>query len=267
MHAWFDFTGGSTLPAVESLSVDSTTFTSITITWSCSSCKTANITGYRGSYTTRTDINITDTTLDVTANFTTASNTFSAQGLIPRTTYIFQVAAYQLVDANTPPALITGPSATITTATAVPPGMVYSYHVATSIQFILCGLVITELGFFLGGVAYPNNSVVALDDIGDDLVKVGRALYCLTNKTSCCRGFHGGSAGDWFLPGATMPVIGGLNREGAASADFTRVRAPSAARLNRRMGTGPSGVYTCVIPDASGQNRTLYIGVDTGTVM
>ncbi len=51
MHAWFDFTGGSTLPAVESLSVDSTTFTSITITWSCSSCKTANITGYQHQVT------------------------------------------------------------------------------------------------------------------------------------------------------------------------------------------------------------------------
>ncbi len=120
------------------------------------------------------------------------------------------------------------------------------------------------LGFLLGGVPYPNNSVVALRDIGD---AAPLSLYCLTTNTSCCRGQDGGSAGAWFLPGQTDPVVS-RNSEAGRTADFNRGRGPSAVLLNRRnSATGPSGVYTCEIPDASGQQQTLYIGVDTGTVM
>lgn len=110
-----DFTGGATLPPVENLEVSSTTFTSITITWKCNSCK-LNATGYIGKYTTITS------NPNVTVDFNTTYNVFSAHGLIPRTKYEFQVAAYHLVDGNTPPDLITGPSVIITAATAVPPG-------------------------------------------------------------------------------------------------------------------------------------------------
>ncbi len=123
------------------------------------------------------------------------------------------------------------------------------------------------LGFLLGGVPYPNNSVVALRDIGNNTMDVGSALYCLTTRTSCCRDLDGESAGAWFLPGQTDPVPA-MNSEAGHTADFSRGRAPSAVYLNHRNSTtGPSGVYTCEIPDASGQLQTLYIGVDTGTVM
>ena len=121
-----------------------------------------------------------------------------------------------------------------------------------------------DLGFLLDGTLYPNNSVVALRDIGPT---APGALFCLTNNTSCCRGRDGGSAGEWFLPGQTTPVVG-VNSQEAGSADFTRARAPSAVLLNHRTTSGPSGVYHCEIPDGSGQLKTLYIGVDTtGTVM
>ena len=112
-----------------------------------------------------------------------------------------------------------------------------------------------DVGFFLNGVLYPNNSVVVLADIGEGPA----ALYCLTNLTTCC---EDGSAGEWFLPGETQPVVAG----NAGSANFTVGRAPSAVFLNRRDNVGGStGIYTCRVPDESGQVRTAYIGVDTGT--
>ena len=131
----------------------------------------------------------------------------------------------------------------------------------------MCAAV--DLGFLLAGALYSNNSVVALRDIEQTAPGSVGALYCLTNNTSCCRGRDGLSAGVWFLSSQTVPVVG-ENDQNASSADFTRARAPSALLLNRRniLATGPSGVYTCQIPDSSGETRTLYIGVDTtGTVM
>ena len=108
---------------------------------------------------------------------------------------------------------------------------------------------------------YPNNSVVSLTDIGEGY----NALHCLTNLTTCCRGRDGGSAGEWFLPGQTSPVVG-VNAPNAGTESFTRSRGPSAVLLNRRTGVmGPTGLYTCQVPDGSGMERTLYIGVGTGT--
>ena len=116
---------------------------------------------------------------------------------------------------------------------------------------------LADVVFFLDGVLYPNNSVVILADIGEGPA----ALYCLTNLTTCC---EDGSEGEWFLPEETQPVVAG----DADSADFTSGRVPSAVLLNRRDNVeGPTGIYTCRIPDGSGQVRTAYIGVDTGTCM
>ena len=116
--------------------------------------------------------------------------------------------------------------------------------------------------FFLNGVLYPNNSVISLDDIGDG----ESALYCLTNRTNCCAAADGEVAGEWIMAGQTLPVFGaGCSDAG----EFTRSRASSAVLLNRiTMDSNVSealvGIYTCRIPDASGQLRTAYIGVDTG---
>ena len=134
----------------------------------------------------------------------------------------------------------------------------------------MTSITITDVGFFLNrvlnicrpdeldGVLYPNNSAVALADIGEDLL----ALYCLTNLTTCCTDAEGGVAGEWFLPGQTQAVIG-VDAQGAV---FAAARAPSAVLLNRRNNAGgPTGIFTCRIPDGSGQVRTAYIGVGTGT--
>ena len=36
---------------------------------------------------------------------------------------------------------------------------------------------------------------------------------------------------------------------------------PSAVSLHRRSGTPPTGVYSCEIPDASGTNQSIYVGI------
>ena len=102
---------------------------------------------------------------------------------------------------------------------------------------------------------YPNNSVVSLTDIGEGY----SALHCLTNLTTCCREKDGDRAGEWFLPGQTSPVIH-VNMD-----NFARSRGPSAVLLNGRTGTGPTGLYTCQVPDGEG-NKTLYIGVNLGNI-
>ena len=108
---------------------------------------------------------------------------------------------------------------------------------------------------------YPNNSVMSLIDIGEGY----NALHCLTNLTTCCRGADGGSAGEWFLPGQTSPVVDVI-APNASTESFIRSRGPSAVLLNRRTSAvGPTGLFTCQVPDGSGMERTLYIGVDAGT--
>ena len=109
------------------------------------------------------------------------------------------------------------------------------------------------VGFFLRGVLYPNNSVVSLTDIGEGY----NALYCLTNLTTCCRRRDNGTVatGIWVLSDGSIPL--------GSSTDLYRRRGPSAVLLNRRTGAvGPTGLFTCQVPDGSGTNRTLYIGVD-----
>ena len=51
----------------------------------------------------------------------------------------------------------------------------------------------TALGFYLSGALYPNNSVVALTDIGT----YDKALYCLTNLMECCQ--NSDTTGDGHL--------------------------------------------------------------------
>jgi hypothetical protein len=117
-----------------------------------------------------------------------------------------------------------------------------------------------ELGFFLNGTVLSNNSIVVLGKIreGSD------ALYCLTNRTQCCGISTGGAnRGIWKFPN-------GSNVGEGTTADVYFTRGFSSLPLSRRSSAvGPTGVYTCFIPDAgdsSSTTRTLTITVSASGV-
>ena len=106
----------------------------------------------------------------------------------------------------------------------------------------------------LRGIPYQNNSIVILEDIGED----DDALLCITNQTACCRrpytGEMGPTIGDWFFPNVTQVPSSGVGW------DFHRTRGQMVVRMYRRRG-GVEGIYRCEIPDAVNVTRTIYIGV------
>ena len=85
----------------------------------------------------------------------------------------------------------------------------------------------------------------------------------MTDNIACCARAQspgGVTLGDWYYPNGT----------GVANAfvafdiqwDFYRNRGQSVVRMNRRRG-GVNGIYHCVIPDTTGVDQTIYIGVYT----
>ena len=100
---------------------------------------------------------------------------------------------------------------------------------------------------------YQNNSIVNLEDIGDN----GDALLCRTNLTACCRPPYTESAiGSWFFPNGTrFPGFG-------TQWGFYRTRGKMVVHMHRRRG-GEDGIYRCEIPDSVNVTQTIYIGVYT----
>ena len=243
------YTAAPSAPPVD-LMVSSTSPTNISLSWGEVPCVDWNVDGITGYQI------VTRTTSDnvIRGRGNDSITMFTANRLIPRTNYTFEVnARYDDINLNNP---LFGPAAVVTGVTAVPQGkscwckLFKLYHYNP-----------TAVDFFLRGVLYPNNSVVSLTDIGEGY----NALHCLTNLNTCCRGVDGDSAGQWFLPGQTSPVVD-VNAPIAGTKNFTRNRGPSAVLLNRRTGAvGPTGLFICQVPDGSGMERTLYIGVGAGT--
>ena len=131
-----------------------------------------------------------------------------------------------------------------------------------------------DVRFALNGTIYQNNSLVALEDIGED----GDALLCMTDNTACCGRAQvpgGRILGDWFYPNGTRvpnSLIGigpigtrYIRYRQVTMWEFYRNRGQSVVRLHRRRG-GVPGIYHCVIPDTAGVNQTIYIGVYTANV-
>ena len=109
-----------------------------------------------------------------------------------------------------------------------------------------------DVRFSLNGTTYQNNSLVALEDIGEER----DALFCITNQIACCKpGENGTALGNWFFSNGTRVLSDG---------DFYRDRGQMVIRLNRR-GGGEDGIYRCEIPDAMNVIQTIYIGVYTAS--
>ena len=106
----------------------------------------------------------------------------------------------------------------------------------------------------LKNITYQNNSIVMLENIGED----DDALLCITNLTACCQppytGVNGSVLGNWFFPNGTG--VSGSNNQ----SDFHTTKGQMVVRMNRRRG-GVEGIYRCQIPDAINVIQTIYIGV------
>ena len=106
--------------------------------------------------------------------------------------------------------------------------------------------------------------MVTLTDIGEDRA----ALFCLADRDACCRGKDTGTGGRgvWLLPGGS-PV---QQKSGAMAGLFYRSRGAGTVLLHRGSATlGPSGVFTCNIPDSADLPQQVFVGIyppDAGTV-
>ena len=98
--------------------------------------------------------------------------------------------------------------------------------------------------------------MVNLTDIGEDRA----ALFCLTDRPACCRGSDTGASGRgvWLLPGGSS-VVGSFK---AVASMFYRSRGASAVLLHHGNTTmGPSGVFTCNIPDSADLPQQVFVGI------
>ena len=106
--------------------------------------------------------------------------------------------------------------------------------------------------------------MVTLTDIGEDRA----ALFCLTDRAACCRGSDSGASGHgvWLLPGGSS-VVGSFKVKAGM---FYRTRGVSAVLLHRDSAAlGPSGVFTCNIPDSADLPQQVFVGIyppDAGIV-
>ena len=117
-----------------------------------------------------------------------------------------------------------------------------------------------NIWFSLNDTTYQNNSLVTLEDIGEN----DTALLCETNFTACCWRLETDSnwfvSGNWFFPNETEVPNVVVNETTDLIWDFYRDRDQSVVRMNRRRG-GVDGIYHCEIAVSANITQTIYIGV------
>ena len=106
----------------------------------------------------------------------------------------------------------------------------------------------------LDGTRVPNHGFVARGELSRP---TDNPLLCVTpDNVTCCSTAEtrGDPLGNWYFPNGTEipPSSTGWM--------FYSTRGPRVVRLHRR-DKGVSGIYHCVIPDQSGVNHTLYVGL------
>ena len=114
----------------------------------------------------------------------------------------------------------------------------------------------SDVRFSLNDAAYQNNSLVTLEDIGED----ENALLCITDLIACCRCPYTGEMwpdmGNWFFPNGTKIYTSGEGTDW----DFYRTRGEMVVLMHRK-GGGEDGIYRCEIPDTFNVAQTIYIGL------
>ena len=107
----------------------------------------------------------------------------------------------------------------------------------------------TGLLLSLRGTTYTtNNSVILLDDVGDN----SNVLQCISDLSGCCLG---PGRGQWYYPNGTQ-VPTNANGYG-----FYRNRGSNGQVFLRRRShiTSPTGTYYCQVPTAaSGSNDETF---------
>ena len=116
-------------------------------------------------------------------------------------------------------------------------------------------LYFTELSvkFMLHGQTYLNNSIVAINDIGEGDTN---ALLCVTDNPDCCKPPNGNTVqGEFYYPNNTVVRFN-------VTDPWYRHRGPQVVRLNRKNDVlSPTGVYRCEIPDSTGMDRSVFIHI------
>jgi len=142
----------------------------------------------------------------------------------------------------------------------------YSSHVETQDQGMACSVTVRcsyvlthylHAGVYLqllDGTRVPNHGFVARGELSRP---TDNPLLCVTpDNVTCCSTAEtrGDPLGNWYFPNGTEipPSSTGWM--------FYSTRGPRVVRLHRR-DKGVSGIYHCVIPDQSGVNHTLYVGL------
>ena len=114
-----------------------------------------------------------------------------------------------------------------------------------------------DVWFSLNNTTYRNNSLVTLEDIGEN----NASLLCMSNLTACCRSPYSenlSASGNWFFPNKIRVP----NKNPNSTIYRTRSRSKRVAKIqmHHRRG-GVEGIYRCEIPDSMNALQTIYIGV------
>ena len=107
-------------------------------------------------------------------------------------------------------------------------------------------------------MVYANNSNISITEIGktNPNTNQNNGPQCITDRIPCCR-FAGGQVGEWFFPdGMMVPLDALLFYRNSGRDDGT-------VNLNRvhTNVVSPTGLFCCVVPDATGINQILCADV------
>ncbi len=115
---------------------------------------------------------------------------------------------------------------------------------------------LTNIIIYIGDVTllhnntvYQNNSLFALEDLGQSLIA---SLICLTNRFPCCQILTDGS---WHHPDGSRVLTSGNN--------FYQLSFSTQALVLFRTASTvfPSGMFYCEVVDEADVRRNLYIGI------